>query len=81
MTFVTLVTNGNRNTVPAAGTKTPREILTENGVDFSAAQATLDGTILTPDKLNMSLTALASVMHAISRSSRSMIMPVKRLTE
>lgn len=58
MTFVTLVTNGNRNTVPAASTKTPREILTENGVDFSAAQATLDGTILTPDKLNMSLTAL-----------------------
>lgn len=58
MTFVTIVTNGTKNTIPAASTKTPREILTENGVDFSAAQATLDGTILTPDKLNMTLADL-----------------------
>lgn len=59
MTFVTIVTtHAPKNTVPAASTKTPREILTENGVDFSVAQATLDGMILTPDKLNMSLADL-----------------------
>lgn len=50
--FVTVVTNGRRETLPVARDITPREFMVENNVDFSAAQTTLDGTVLTPDMMN-----------------------------
>lgn len=56
--FVTIVTNGRRETLPAARDITPRDFMVKNNVDFSSSQTTLDGTILTPNMMNMTFEEL-----------------------
>ena len=58
MTKVTLSTVDSRNSLIVEDSKTVKEILQENGVNFSTASVMIDGMTLTPDRLRQSLTDL-----------------------
>ena len=52
MLNVTVGTNTSRNTVPTPEDYTLRQCLEENGVNYSAAQTSLDGCVLQPGDLD-----------------------------
>ena len=60
MTKVTLSTVDSRNSLIVEDSKTVKEILQENGVNFSTASVMIDGMTLTPDRLRQSLTELGA---------------------
>ena len=60
MTKVTLSTVDSRNSLIVEDSKTVKEILQENGVNFSTASVMIDGMTLTPDRLRQSLADLGA---------------------
>lgn len=60
MTKVTLSTVDSRNSLIVEDSKTVKEILQENGVNFSTASVMIDGMTLTPDRLRQSLAELGA---------------------
>lgn len=65
MLNVTVGTNTSRNTVPTPEDYTLRQCLEENGVNYSAAQTSLDGCVLQPGDLDKTLPRWASPVPVI----------------
>ena len=60
MTKVTLSTVDSRNSLIVEDSKTVKEILQDNGVNYATASVMIDGMTLTPDRLRQSLADLGA---------------------
>lgn len=55
---ITLGTNTKRTKIVVDNSMTPKQILTDNNIDYGTAQLNLDGSTLTREELNMPLSAI-----------------------
>lgn len=58
MLKVTVGTNTNRKTVMVPEDTTLRQVLEENGINYSVAQTSLDGCVLQPGDMDKSFSAM-----------------------
>lgn len=60
MTKVTIAAPDNRKTVMVSDDKSVKDILDENGINYSRASVIVDGCMLTPAQLRQTLTELGA---------------------